>query len=284
MQHWDGYSYHSYAQIDALIPIQLLSKLDLLAYSTILDFGCGAGNITAWIARQSPTSQVIGLDPAPSMINFARTHYHDLPNVTFHLGDADSLHLSELASTRYDLIVSSNVFHWIWHQDKVLEILSGVAKPGAKLFIVMGAKTSQPSAFQTALSTVLSKPSWHELGQLNWEAFRRPHDPTTFLELLDRSGFIPNSVTLMDQIDTFPSLSALSDYIGASLGGFPPIALLTPQEQTQFREDLIRAYANEVGIAADGSIKWSSPRLIALAQKPWFLPELITKIDLIEKP
>jgi trans-aconitate methyltransferase len=275
MQHWDGYSYHTYAQIDAIIPIQLLSQLDLPSYRTILDFGCGAGNITAWIAQHATNSRVIGLDPSPSMINFARTHYRDVPNVSFHLGDADNLHLTERASIRYDLIVSSNVFHWIWPQENVLTILARVAQPGAKLLIVMGATPSQPSAFQTAVSTVISQPRWQELGELNWGASQRPHNPTTFRQLLDQAGFIPTDVTILDQIDTFPSLSELTDYIGSFLGGFPPIGLLSREDQSRFREDLVRAYVEAMGISTNGVLRWSSPRLIAWAQKPWSLPELI---------
>jgi trans-aconitate methyltransferase len=264
MQSWDGYSYHTYAQIDALIPIQLLSTLDLSSYRTILDLGCGPGNITAWLARQTPNSQILGLDPSTSMIDFARSHYPG-PNVTFHLGDASSV-LS--LNHHYDLIVSNNTFHWISNQDHVLTILSSQANPGAKLLIVMGAKTNQSSPMTVALSKVVAQPEWHSLSQINWTDYRHPQDQTTMSQLLTQTGFCPDEVKVMEQGDAFPTIEAFRDYIGSSLGGFPPIADLPWDQRTQFLTDLTQAYMDEVSpLAKDGPIPWSSPRLIAWAHK-----------------
>ncbi|MCF8238330.1 MAG: methyltransferase domain-containing protein [Saprospiraceae bacterium] len=56
----------------------------------ILEIGCGPGNITSYLLRQSPELQVEGIDVAPNMIDLASKNN---PTATFYIMDARQMHL-----------------------------------------------------------------------------------------------------------------------------------------------------------------------------------------------
>ena len=53
----------------------------------VLDVGCGTGVLTRVLARWPAVRSVIGVDPAPALLEKARLAAADLPNVSFHEGD-----------------------------------------------------------------------------------------------------------------------------------------------------------------------------------------------------
>ncbi len=74
--------------------------------SRILDYGCGTGDTTAFLAETFPQADVIGFDPAEGAIRDARSH-HGSDRVHFEFG-------AELpAGERFDLCYVNGVFHHI---------------------------------------------------------------------------------------------------------------------------------------------------------------------------
>jgi len=71
----------------------------------ILDYGCGVGDVTAWLAECFPEAEVLGLDPSPRCIERARLE-HGAPRVAFaRLADADA--------ARADLVHVNGVVHHV---------------------------------------------------------------------------------------------------------------------------------------------------------------------------
>ena len=96
----------------------------------VLDLGCGVGRLTRVLARRA--AHVIGLDVSPEMLRRAQELNEHLNNVTWLLGDGESLTGVEDASL--DGAVSHVVFQHIPDAKVTLgyvEELGRVLKPGA---------------------------------------------------------------------------------------------------------------------------------------------------------
>ncbi|MFC6998804.1 class I SAM-dependent DNA methyltransferase [Rufibacter roseus] len=67
--------------------------------ASILDVGCGPGNITKYLLSKRPDFQINGIDIAPNMVRLAKSNN---PTASFHI--MDSRHISEL-KTKYEGII-----------------------------------------------------------------------------------------------------------------------------------------------------------------------------------
>lgn len=59
--------------------------------ATVLDVGCGTGEISSRIARECPTSRVTGIDLAEVNLRVARRRHGAIPNLSFARADAMSM-------------------------------------------------------------------------------------------------------------------------------------------------------------------------------------------------
>jgi 2-polyprenyl-3-methyl-5-hydroxy-6-metoxy-1,4-benzoquinol methylase len=78
---------------------ELFSALIPLRYSSILDVGCGPGNITNHLLRRRPDLKITGVDLAPNMIAIARENN---PKAEFHVMDCRQI---SALKEKYDAIV-----------------------------------------------------------------------------------------------------------------------------------------------------------------------------------
>jgi SAM-dependent methyltransferase len=67
---------------------RLLQGTREFAFGSVLDVGCGAGELSLAIARGRPHCQVIGVDVSPPLIEAARERGAHHPDVAFELADA----------------------------------------------------------------------------------------------------------------------------------------------------------------------------------------------------
>ena len=66
----------------------LLERSRGFVFDSVLDIGCGAGELSLALARGRPHVAVTGLDIAPQLIEVARGRGGNLPNVAFEVGNA----------------------------------------------------------------------------------------------------------------------------------------------------------------------------------------------------
>ena len=99
---------------------------------TILDIGCGTGELTAYLAELvGPTGKVIGVDPDCARIKLAQESYQHIENLTFVEGCGDKFPDMDLG--KYDLVFSSTVLHWIFNKEQVFSAVYHSLKPGGKV-------------------------------------------------------------------------------------------------------------------------------------------------------
>ncbi len=67
---------------------RFLDLLESLPGRTVLDIGCGAGELSLALARRWPDARIIGVDVSPDLVSAARDRAGDYPHAEFELADA----------------------------------------------------------------------------------------------------------------------------------------------------------------------------------------------------
>lgn len=67
---------------------RLLQRSREFGFASVLDIGCGAGELSLALARGRPHCRIVGVDISPQLIAVARERGGNHPNVAFELADA----------------------------------------------------------------------------------------------------------------------------------------------------------------------------------------------------
>jgi trans-aconitate 2-methyltransferase len=78
--------------------------------ASIVDPGCGTGNLTAPLAERWPDARVRGIDSSLEMVNRARA---DHPTLAWQVGDVSTWKPTEAV----DVIHSNAILHWLDDHD-----------------------------------------------------------------------------------------------------------------------------------------------------------------------
>jgi len=115
----------------------LIDRLALDGTQTVLDLGCGTGQIAIPLAPH--VARVIAVDPAPSMLAEGRRAAADrsVGNIYWHQGDAR--HLDALDLPTLDLVTMGASFHWTDRAALLTELDKLVAPDGAVVVASRGA-------------------------------------------------------------------------------------------------------------------------------------------------
>jgi ubiquinone/menaquinone biosynthesis C-methylase UbiE len=96
---------------------------------SILDVGCGTGQLLIKAAARWPSAQLAGVDPAEGMVEIAR---RQIRGATVYLGSAESLPISDAS---VDMVFSSISFHHWTDQARGLREIARVLRPAGCLCI-----------------------------------------------------------------------------------------------------------------------------------------------------
>jgi ubiquinone/menaquinone biosynthesis C-methylase UbiE len=109
-----------------------LAELGLGPSETVLDAGCGTGNLTREIlAKLCPAGRVVAVDFAPRMIKRARRKVRDL-RVRWHVADVGRLPIPDASCDR---VLCFSLWPHIDDRDAVAAELGRVLRPGGHLHI-----------------------------------------------------------------------------------------------------------------------------------------------------
>ena len=125
---WNPQQYHKYQAYRSRPARDLINQLPSDGVSSIVDLGCGPGDITELLKARYPKADILGVDNSKPMLEAARQKY---PEQTWL--DQD------IASTtgRFDLIFSNAALQWLPDHKKLLAGLFDCLNPGAYLAIQM---------------------------------------------------------------------------------------------------------------------------------------------------
>ena len=114
------------------ISIQGLKELVKLAGNqesiTLIDLGCGGGDILIFMAKWARKNQVnlklIGIDANPNIIGYAENHCKDFPEISFQSLDIFS---KEFQSLKFD-IVHSSLFTHHFSSEELIRLFTALSK------------------------------------------------------------------------------------------------------------------------------------------------------------
>jgi len=130
---WNAEEYAQHSSAQAHWARELIGKLALRGYETLLDIGCGDGKISAEIARIVAIGRVTGLDSSAEMIRLAAESFprEQYPNLTFVRQDATAIHLEEV----FDVVFSNAALHWVRDHVAVLRGIRHCLRPRGRILL-----------------------------------------------------------------------------------------------------------------------------------------------------
>ncbi|WP_397536500.1 methyltransferase domain-containing protein [Rummeliibacillus pycnus] len=165
------------------------SLVELLAPQkgeTILDLGCGTGDLASEIANQGAI--VHGIDASETMIHQAQTKY---PQIQFSVQDATQID----AHHQFDAVFSNAALHWIKQPEMVVQNVYNALKTNGRFIAEMGGKGNISSIVNAI------KQSMDELGYTYIEDYFPWYFPTAeeYSELLQHAGFQVKMMTIYER-------------------------------------------------------------------------------------
>jgi trans-aconitate 2-methyltransferase len=177
---WDPGTYLRFADERGRPFGDLLYRVGAAAPRTVVDLGCGAGNLAPMLTGRWPEADVLGLDSSAEMIGAARSL--DLDGVRFEVAD-----LREWApAAPVDVLVSNATLQWVpGHLELLPALVDKVADDGWFGFQVPG-NHGEPS--HVLLHELAADPRF----AAHTEGVARPHshDPLVYADALRDLGLV----------------------------------------------------------------------------------------------
>lgn len=101
----------------------------------VLDVGCGTGVLTRLLARWPNVGAVVGVDPAPGLLDKARAAAAGLPNVSFREGDGRTLPFED---AMFDIVASDSMLSHVPGPERAVQEAFRVLRAGGCLAVFDG--------------------------------------------------------------------------------------------------------------------------------------------------
>jgi trans-aconitate 2-methyltransferase len=178
MTVWDPVTYLQFADERSRPFVDLVGRIGATDPRTVVDLGCGAGNLTASLAMRWPGAELIGIDSSVEMIEAARNQAGG--RVRFQVCDMREWQPGEPV----DVLVSNAALQWVPdHLALLPRLVAGLTEDGWLAFQVPG-NFGEPS--HVLLQQLAADPRFAAaLHRVEWpESF----DPEVYLAELFRLG------------------------------------------------------------------------------------------------
>ncbi|KQX62896.1 trans-aconitate 2-methyltransferase [Angustibacter sp. Root456] len=228
MVSWDPAAYARFAAERSRPFDDLVRRIGASRPGRVVDLGCGAGDLTASLARRWPAAQVVGVDSSPTMLQKAAGEA-DAPDLDGRLSFVEADLADWTPDAAVDVIVTNAALQWVpQHLDLLSRWVDALA-PGGWLALQVPGNFAAPShalmrevaaepPFEQRLAGVLrgpesvAQPSAYatllaDLGCVvdAWE--------TTYVQVLDPEGQLGDDAVLawVSGTGLRPVLDALAD-------------------------------------------------------------------------
>jgi SAM-dependent methyltransferase len=107
-----------------------LDAMDKQPGKKVLEIGCGTGEVSYWMAEQSPM-QILGTDISEMFIKSAHENYQ-LDNLDFKVVDFNKP--DDMIKGNYDYVFGNGILHHLYYTlDESLKNIKALLKPGGKM-------------------------------------------------------------------------------------------------------------------------------------------------------
>jgi trans-aconitate 2-methyltransferase len=137
--HWDPTTYLQFADDRARPYLDLVSRVRAEQPTSVVDLGCGPGQLTASLADRWPSATIVGLDSSPDMI--AQAEAYAGPRVRFAVQDLRDWTPPEPV----EVILSNAALQWVPGHRALLPRLVEALAPGGWLAFQVPGNFDEPS-------------------------------------------------------------------------------------------------------------------------------------------
>jgi trans-aconitate 2-methyltransferase len=252
---WDPERYLTFADERGRPFVELVARVGAPAPATVVDLGCGPGNLTTLLRDRWPDADIRGLDSSPEMIEKARAAD---PTIAFEVAD---LRTWAADGDPVDVLISNATLQWVPEHLDLLPALVRRTAPGGWLAFQVPGNFDEPS--HTIRRDLAAEEPYADHTQ--GVAVPSSHDPAVYLESLADQGCSVDAwettylhvLTGPDPVFTWvsgtgarPTLQALPDD-------------LRPAFEDEFKRRLRAAYPQR-----GGRVVLPFRRIFAVAQVP----------------
>ncbi len=262
---WDPAQYLKYSSERLRPALDLIARIDVAAPRTVVDLGCGAGNVTRILAERWPGAHVLGLDNSAAMLAKARASVPEDAPIEWREGELAAWAAAP-APTASDVVFSNAALHWLDDHASLFPRLFAAVAAGGALAVQMPSNFGAPSHVE--MHAVATSAHWRsrvgacvradpvaEMAQyVEWlapQAEAIDAWTTEYLHVLPRGEGGEHPVVAWTK--------------GTALTPF--LAMLAPDEQRAFVTD----YADRIGRAyplrPDGRVLFPFRRLFVVATR-----------------
>ena len=136
---WDPERYLTYADERGRPFVELVARVGAEAPASVVDLGCGPGNLTTLLRDRWPEADIRGLDSSPEMIEKAQGVE---PSITFEVADLRSW---AAEAEPVDVLVSNATLQWVPDHLDLLPALVSRVRPGGWLAFQVPGNFDEPS-------------------------------------------------------------------------------------------------------------------------------------------
>jgi trans-aconitate 2-methyltransferase len=236
---WDPEQYLHFADERSRPFFDLTGRIGAQAPGSVVDLGCGPGQLTAELALRWPQATVLGIDSSVEMIEAATAaHYGGdgfRGRLSFELGDVRDFK----PARSVDVIISNAVLQWVPGHLDLLPRWAGYLAPGGWLAFQLPGNFDQPT--HALLRELASSDRWQDRlagVQLN----RQAEDLISYVDVLSAAGLTVDAWETT-YLHLLPGPDPVTEWYKGS-GLRPVLAALGPEEASEFAGqygELVRA-------------------------------------------
>lgn len=150
---WDPQQYARFAGHRLRPALDLIARIPLQRPRTVIDLGCGTGNVTRILRSRWPDAHITGVDNSPQMLAEARRVGADI--------DWEQCELSAWnPAAKFDLVFSNAALHWLDDHRALFARLCARVDAGGVLAVQMPRNFGAPS--HTLMHELAGSPPWRD--------------------------------------------------------------------------------------------------------------------------
>ena len=134
--------------------VDLLARIPLEHPRTIVDLGCGAGNVTRLLSERWPDAHIVGVDSSPEMLDEARAATAGDTRYQFVTADLATWE----PDAPVDLVYSNAALHWLPGHAALFSRVAAMVAPGGVLAVQMPDNFRAPS--HTTIADIARSERW----------------------------------------------------------------------------------------------------------------------------
>lgn len=250
---WEPERYLAFAEPRLRAALDLMARVPSRQVGTLVDLGCGPGNLVSYLRQRYPQARITGVDGSREMLSRARAVH---PDVTFVEAD---LAVWE-PDAPVDLIFSNAALQWLDDHHQLFPRLMSLLREGGVLAVQMG--NNGRAASHRLVSEIVRDGPWSKRLSTRYRPLPDLSAPPYYRWLAQHVAGLDLWET--DYLHVLEGEEPVLDWARSSTL-LPALAHLDDDETAEFlnryREALRRAYPRE----ADGRTLFPFRRLFIVA-------------------